>query len=66
MYLFLGILLYYVSCDEKKVHIDELCNLQSSLNVIRMTKSRSMKWAGHLGHMGRSSYNVLVGRPHRK
>jgi hypothetical protein len=32
----------------RKLHDEELHNLHSSLNIIRMIKSRNMKWAGHV------------------
>jgi hypothetical protein len=36
--------------------------------IVRVTKSRRMRWAGHVARMGegRSVYTVLVGRPERK
>jgi hypothetical protein len=41
-----------------------LYDLYNSLNVIRMIKSRRMRWAGHVARMGdsRGAYRVLVGR----
>jgi hypothetical protein len=36
----------------RKLLNDELCNLYSSPNIIRVIKSRRMRWAGHVGHMG--------------
>jgi hypothetical protein len=52
----------------RKLHNDELHNLYSSVNIVRMIKSRRMKWAGHVARMGegRGVYRVLVGRPERK
>jgi hypothetical protein len=52
----------------RKLHNDELHNLYSSLNVVRVIKSRRMRWAGHVARMGerRGVYRVLVGRPERK
>jgi hypothetical protein len=35
----------------RKLHNDELHNLYSSPNIVRMTKSR-MRWAGHVARMG--------------
>jgi hypothetical protein len=42
--------------------------LYSSPNVIRMMKSRRMRWAGHVARMGakRNPYRILVGRPEGK
>jgi hypothetical protein len=36
----------------RKLHIEQLCNLYSLPGVIRMNKSRRMRLAGHLTHMG--------------
>jgi hypothetical protein len=49
----------------KKLHNYELHSLYSSPNIVRMIKSRRMRWAGHVARMGegRSVYRVLVGRP---
>jgi hypothetical protein len=46
----------------------ELHNLYSSPDIIWQIKSRVMRWAGHVAHMGerRNVYNVLVGKPKRK
>jgi hypothetical protein len=52
----------------KKLHKEEFHNLCSSLHIIRMIKSRRMRWLGHVVHMGeiRNSYKILVGKPERK
>jgi hypothetical protein len=49
----------------RKLHNEELYNLYSSLSIIRMIKSRRMKWAGHVAHLGlrRNAYRILVGKP---
>jgi hypothetical protein len=49
----------------RKLHNDELHSLYSSPNIVRVIKSRSMRWAGHVARMGerRDVYRVLVGRP---
>jgi hypothetical protein len=49
----------------RKLHNDEFHSLYSSLNVVRVIKSRRMRWAGHAACMGEAIgvYNVLVGRP---
>jgi hypothetical protein len=56
-----------VTGDWRKLHNDELHNLYSSPNIIRMIKPRRMRWAGHLARMGmRNAYRILVGRPEGK
>jgi hypothetical protein len=52
----------------KKLHIDELHNLYSSPDIVRVIKSRRMRWVGHVARMkeGRGVYRVLVGRPEGK
>jgi hypothetical protein len=52
----------------RKLHNDELHSLYSSPNIVRVIKSRRMRWAGHVACMGegRGVYRVLVGRPKRK
>jgi hypothetical protein len=47
---------------------DELHNLYSSPNIVRVIKSRRIMWAGHVARMGggRGVYRVLVGRPEGK
>jgi hypothetical protein len=44
--------------------IDELHDLYSSPNIVRVIKSRRMRWAGHVARIGegRGVYRVLVGR----
>jgi hypothetical protein len=37
----------------RKLHIDELHSLYSSPNIVRVIKSRTMRWAGHVARMGR-------------
>jgi hypothetical protein len=36
----------------RKLHNDELHSLYSSLNTVRVIKSRRMRWAGHVARMG--------------
>jgi hypothetical protein len=52
----------------KKLHNDELHSPYSSPNIVRVIKSRRMRWAGHVACMGegRGVYRVLVGRPKSK
>jgi hypothetical protein len=37
----------------RKLHNDELHNLYSSTNIVRVIKSRRLRWAGHEARMGR-------------
>jgi hypothetical protein len=54
--------------DWRKLHTEELYNLYSSPNVIRMIKSRRMRWAGQVTRMGekRNTYRILVGKSEGK
>jgi hypothetical protein len=48
----------------RKLHNDELRSLYSSPNIIRVFKSRRMRWAGHVARIGeeRDFYRVLFGK----
>jgi transcription termination factor 2 len=50
------------------LHNDELYNLYSSPNIVRVIKSRRMRWAGHVARVGEGKgvYRVLIGRPEGK
>jgi hypothetical protein len=52
----------------RKLHNYELHNLYSSPNIVRVIKSRRMKWAGHVARIreGRGVNRLLVGRPEGK
>jgi hypothetical protein len=52
----------------RKLYNDELHNLYSSPSIIRIMKSRGMRWAGHVARMGekRDVYRLLVGMPEGK
>jgi hypothetical protein len=52
----------------RKLHNEELHNLYSSPSIIRIIKSRRMRWAGHVAPMGekRNIYTLLVGMPEGK
>jgi hypothetical protein len=54
-----------VTGDWRKLHNEELRDLYSSPRVIRIIKSRRMRWAGHVARMGekRNAYRLLVGKP---
>jgi len=50
---------------ERRFHNEELNDFYSSLNIVRVIKSRRMRWAGLVARMGeeRGVYRVLVGKP---
>ena len=47
----------------RKLHNEELNDQYSSQNIIRVIKTRSLRWAGHVARMEerRSLYRILVG-----
>jgi hypothetical protein len=49
----------------RRLHSEELNGLYSSPYIIRVIKSRRMRWTGHVARMGqkRGAYRILVGRP---
>jgi hypothetical protein len=49
---------------EIKLHNEELHNLYSSPSLIRMMKSRRMRWTGHVARMEekRNAYRILMGK----
>ena len=54
-----------VTGEWRRLHNEELSDLYSSLNIVRVIKSRRLRWAGHVARMGegRGVYRVLVGKP---
>jgi hypothetical protein len=52
----------------RKLHNEDLHNFYSWPNIIRIIKSRSMRWAGNAALMGenKNAYRVLVGTPDGK
>jgi hypothetical protein len=51
-----------------KLHNDEIHGLYSSPNIVRVIKSRRMRWAEHVACMGegRGVIRVLIERPEKK
>jgi hypothetical protein len=49
----------------RKLHQEDLHTFYSLPSIIRMIKSRRMRWAGHIARMGekRKAYRILVGKP---
>ena len=52
----------------RKLHNEELNDLYSLPNIVRVVKSRRMRWAEHVARMGedRGVHRVLVGKPEGK
>jgi hypothetical protein len=52
----------------RKLHNEELNDLYSLPNIVRVIKSRRIRWAGHVARMGevRGVHRVLVGKPEGK
>jgi len=57
-----------VTREWRRLHNEELNDLYSLPNIVRVVKSRRMRWAGHVARMGedRGVYRVLVGKPEGK
>ena len=55
---------YVQSGERRRLHNEELNDLYSSPNIVRVIKLRRMRWAGHVARMGeeRGLYRVLVGK----
>jgi hypothetical protein len=54
-----------ITGEWRKLHNEELNSLYSSPSIVRVIKSRRMRWAGHVARTweGRGVYRVLMGRP---
>jgi len=54
-----------VTGEWRRLHNDELNDLYSSTNIVRVIKSRRMRWAGHVARMveEREVYMVLLDKP---
>jgi hypothetical protein len=54
-----------VTGEWRTLHNEELYALYTSPNIIRVMKSRRLRWAGHVARMGkrRGAYRALVGKP---
>ena len=52
-----------VTGDWRKLHNEELNDIYCSPNIVRVIKSRRVRWAGHVARMGerRGIYRVLMG-----
>jgi hypothetical protein len=57
-----------VTGEWRRLHNEGLNDLHCSPNIVRVIKSRRMRWAGHVARVGeeRGVYRVLVGKPEGK
>jgi hypothetical protein len=57
-----------VTGEWRKLHNEELHDLYTAPSIVRVIKSRIMRWAGHVARMGerRGVCRVVVGKPERK
>jgi len=57
-----------VTGEWRKLHNEELMGLYSLPNIVRVVKSRRMRWVGHVARMeeGRGVHRVLVEKPEGK
>ena len=49
----------------RRLHNEELHSLYCSPNIVRVIKSRRLRWAGHVARMeeGKSALKILTGTP---
>jgi len=54
-----------VTGEWRRLHKEEVNDLYPSTNIVRVIKSRRMRWAGHVARMGEESevYRGLLGKP---
>jgi hypothetical protein len=52
----------------RRFHNEELHSLYRSPNILRVIKSRSLRWAGHVARReeGRSAFKILTGKARRR
>jgi hypothetical protein len=52
----------------RMLHSEELQSLYRSPKIVRVIKSRRLRWAGHVARMeeGRSAFKILTGKPRGK
>jgi hypothetical protein len=57
-----------VTGEWRKLHNEEQNDLYSLPNIVRVVKSRKMRWAGHVARMGeeRKVHRIMVGKPEGK
>jgi hypothetical protein len=59
-----------ITGEWRKIHYEELNDLNTSPSIVRVIKSRRIRWAGHVARMGRVELHTgfwwgnLTGRDH--
>ena len=55
----------YENGEWRRLHKEKLHCLYRSPNIVRVIKSRRLRWAGHVSKMGegRSAFKILTGKP---
>jgi hypothetical protein len=74
MFLYYSNLFYFgpkrdkVTGEWRKLHNEELSDLYSLPNIVRVVKLKRMRWAGHVARMGvgRGAHRALVEKPEGK
>ena len=67
MKLFSNVVIIFYG-EWRRLHNEELHSLYRSPNIVRVFKSRRLRWPGHVDRMeeGRSAFKILTGNPKRK